>query len=53
MILDIKRKKKEKRIQLLGGMIGICTISFFKREGAAIGWGKKASPSSHFTRGRI
>ena len=24
MILDIKRKKKEKRIQLLGGMIGIC-----------------------------
>ena len=32
---------------------GICTISFFKREGVAIGWGKKASPSSHFTRGRI
>ena len=24
MILDIKRKKKEKRIQLLGGLIGIC-----------------------------
>ncbi|WP_448915196.1 ATP-binding protein [Eubacterium ramulus] len=24
MILDIKRKKKEKRIQLLGGLLGIC-----------------------------
>jgi len=24
MILDIKRKKKEKRVQLLGGLIGIC-----------------------------
>ena len=24
MILDIKRKKNEKRIQLLGGLIGIC-----------------------------
>ncbi len=24
MILDIKRKKKEKRIQLLGGLMGIC-----------------------------
>ena len=24
MILDIKRRKKEKRIQLLGGLIGIC-----------------------------
>ena len=24
MILDIKRKKKEKRIRLLGGLIGIC-----------------------------
>ena len=31
MILDIKRKKKEKRIQLLGGMIGICVavVSLF------------------------
>ena len=31
MILDIKRKKKEKRIQLLGGLIGICVavISLF------------------------
>ena len=26
MILDIKRKKKEKRIQLLGGLIGICVV---------------------------
>ena len=24
MILDIKRKKKEKRIQLFGGLIGVC-----------------------------
>ena len=24
MILDIKRKKKEKRIQLFGALIGIC-----------------------------
>ena len=24
MLLDIKRKKKEKRIQLLGGLLGIC-----------------------------
>ena len=24
MILDIKRKKNEKRIQLFGGLIGIC-----------------------------
>ena len=31
MILDIKRSKKEKRIQLLGGMIGICVavVSLF------------------------
>ena len=31
MILDIKRKKKEKRIQLFGGLIGICVavISLF------------------------
>ena len=31
MILDIKRKKKEKRIQLLGGLIGICVavVSLF------------------------
>ena len=31
MILDIKRRKKEKRIQLLGGMIGICVavVSLF------------------------
>ena len=31
MILDIKRKKKEKRIQLLGGMIGFCVavVSLF------------------------
>ena len=41
MILDIKRKKKEKRIQLLGGLIGICVavvslIYFFyvEKEGA-------------------
>ena len=27
MILDIKRKKKEKRIQLLGGLIGICVAA--------------------------
>ena len=29
--MDIKRKKKEKRIQLLGGMIGICVavVSLF------------------------
>ena len=26
MILDIKRKKKEKRIRLLGGLIGICVV---------------------------
>ena len=31
MILDIKRKKKEKRIQLIGGLIGICvaTVALF------------------------
>ena len=31
MILDIKRKKKEKRIQLVGGLIGICvaTVALF------------------------
>ena len=31
MILDIKRKKKEKRIQLLSGLIGICVavVSLF------------------------
>ncbi|MCC2165836.1 ATP-binding protein [Brotaphodocola catenula] len=31
MILDIKRKKKEKQIQLLGGLIGICVtvVSLF------------------------
>ena len=31
MILDIRRKKKEKRIQLLGGLIGICVavVSLF------------------------
>ena len=31
MILDIKRKKKEKRIQLLGGLLGICVavVSLF------------------------
>ena len=31
MILDIKRKKKEKRIQLFGGLIGICVavVSLF------------------------
>ena len=31
MILDIKRKKKEKRIQLIGGLIGICVavVSLF------------------------
>ena len=31
MILDIKRKKKEKRIQLLGGLMGICVavVSLF------------------------
>ena len=31
MILDIKRKKKKKRIQLLGGLIGICVavVSLF------------------------
>ena len=31
MILDIKRKKKEKRIRLLGGLIGICVavVSLF------------------------
>lgn len=41
MILDIKRKKKEKRIQLLGGLIGICVavVSLFyffhaEKEGA-------------------
>ena len=27
MILDIKRKKKEKRVQLLGGLIGICVVA--------------------------
>ena len=27
MILDIKRKKKEKRIRLLGGLIGICVAA--------------------------
>ena len=27
MILDIKRKKKEKRIRLLGGLIGICVVA--------------------------
>ena len=29
--MDIKRKKKEKRIQLLGGLIGICVavVSLF------------------------
>ena len=27
MILDIKRKKKEKRIQLIGGLIGICVAA--------------------------
>lgn len=27
MILDIKRKKKEKRIQLLGGLFGICVAA--------------------------
>ncbi|WP_368377713.1 ATP-binding protein [[Clostridium] symbiosum] len=26
MILDIKRKKKEKRIQLFGGLIGVCVV---------------------------
>jgi len=25
--LDIKRKKKEKRIQLVGGLIGICVVA--------------------------
>ena len=31
MILDIERKKKEKRIQLVGGLIGICvaTVALF------------------------
>ena len=31
MILDIKRKKKEKRIQLFGGLIGVCVavVSLF------------------------
>ena len=31
MILDIKRKKKEKRIHLFGGLIGICVavVSLF------------------------
>ena len=29
--MDIKRKKKEKRIQLVGGLIGICvaTVALF------------------------
>ena len=27
IILDIKRKKKEKRIQLVGGLIGICVAA--------------------------
>ena len=27
MILDIKRKKKEKQIQLLGGLNGICVAA--------------------------
>jgi flagellar basal body-associated protein FliL len=39
MILDIKRKKKEKRIQLLSGLIGICVSAvslfyFFQAEKA-------------------
>ena len=25
--MDIKRKKKEKRIQLVGGLIGICVVA--------------------------
>ena len=29
MILDIKKKKKEKRIRLLGGLIGICVAIAF------------------------
>jgi len=31
MILDIKRKKKEKRIQVVGSLIGICVavVSLF------------------------
>ena len=29
MILDIKGKKKEKRIQLIGGLIGICVAVSF------------------------
>ena len=31
MILDIKRRKKEKQIQLFGGLIGICVavVSLF------------------------
>ena len=37
MLLDIKRKKKEKRIQLLGGLLGICVavgslVYFFHAE---------------------
>ena len=27
MILDIKRKKREKRTQLIGGLIGICVAA--------------------------
>ncbi len=27
MILDIKKMKKEKRVQLLGGLIGICVAA--------------------------
>ena len=27
MILDIKRKKKEKRIQVVGGLLGICVAA--------------------------
>ena len=27
MILDIKKKTKEKRIQLVGGLIGICVVA--------------------------
>ena len=39
MILDIERKTKEKRIQLLGGLIGICVavvslVYFFYAEKA-------------------
>ena len=29
MILDIKRKKKEKRIRLIGGLIGICVALIY------------------------